>query len=132
MEFQATAKVSKVSLNCSVYIYSDIEVSPKAMNGLLMLGTPFGVSSRMNGSRGRCDPQTNLCFTNISLWQIKLVCLSRSVFHTTNVFNYLYSEVTLICLSHLFHSVPLFRQRLPALHQPPPHHITFKTFNFWA
>jgi hypothetical protein len=41
--FRLPAKICKKSLASSAYIYSDKEVSPKAMNWLLVLGTPFGV-----------------------------------------------------------------------------------------
>lgn len=52
-DFRLPAKICKRSLASSAYIYSNKEVSPKAMNWLLVLGTPFGVFNRVEKAMHR-------------------------------------------------------------------------------
>jgi hypothetical protein len=67
--FRLPAKICKWSLASSANIYSDKEVFPKAMNRLLLLGTPFGVFIRVENAIHKLTYASQ----HISLWQIKLV-----------------------------------------------------------
>ncbi|WP_156417519.1 hypothetical protein [Paenibacillus etheri] len=53
------------------------------MNGLLVLGTPFDVLVEWMEVEGDALRKLTYAAPTYHSWQIKLMCLSRSVFHTT-------------------------------------------------